>query len=310
MKGTLGTAALVIALASVSSAAAQYPEVARDTGPAQEPSAATAPAESSAALRDRGAAAYEAADWPACADLYSAAAERPGRGRDGSLYKAACCAALAGRTEAAIDLLVAAAAAGWRDAAHLAADTDLDSLRGHPRWPEAVAAVEAAERQFVARVHPELHRMFTEDQADRRSQPIDWSAVTPRDEARRSRAAAILAAGEAKEAEDFFHAGILFQHGSEPADYARAEELARRSVEVDPGFDRGRWLIAAAHDRWLHSRGEPQIYGTQFKKGEDGRWSLDPIDPGAVTDAEREALGVPPLEESRRRAEAMNETAH
>lgn len=264
------------------------------------------PEESPAALRERASAAYDAADWSACADLYAAAAERGARGRDGALYNAACCAALAGQAERAIDLLVTAAEAGWTDSAHLAADTDLDPLRDHPRWPEAVAAVEAAERAFAARVHPELHRMFTEDQADRRSQPIDWSVVTPRDEARRRRAAEILAAGEAKEAEDFFHAAILFQHGSETADYARAEELARKAVEVDPGFDRGRWLIAAAHDRWLHSQGKPQIYGTQFKKGEDGRWSLDPIDPHAVTDAEREALGVPPLAEARRRAEAMN----
>lgn len=273
---------------------------------AAAPNAAAPPDESAAALRERASAAYDAADWAACADLYAAAAERGARGRGGAFYDAACCAALAGQADRAIDLLAAAAGAGWTDAAHLAADTDLDPLREHPRWPEAVAAVEAAERAFAARVHPELYRLFTEDQADRRSQPIDWSVVTPRDEARRRRAAEILAAGEAKEADDFFHAAILFQHGSETADYARAEELARKAVEVDPGFDRGRWLIAAAHDRWLHSQGKPQIYGTQFKKGEDGRWSLDPIDPDAVTDAEREALGVPPLAEARRRAEAMN----
>lgn len=185
-------------------------------------------------------------------------------------------------------------------------DPDLAALHDHPRWPAAVEAVEAAGRAFAARVNPELLRMFDEDQADRRNQPIDWTVVTPRDEARRRRAAEILDAGGVKEPEDFLHAAFIFQHGEETADYARAEALARRAVELDPEFTRARWMIAAAHDRWLHSRGEPQIYGTQFRKGEDGRWSLDPIDPDAVTDAEREAYGVPPLAESRVRAERMN----
>lgn len=296
MRPPLATVLLALALVQAVPAAAQ--------GTGDDPKAE----DGSPALRAR--AAYDDAEWSACADLYVAAAERSGRGRQTALYNAACCAALGGQTDRALDLLIAAAGAGWRGGLHAADDPDLDSLHDDPRWPEALAAIDEAERGFAERVHPELYRMFTEDQADRQSQPIDWSVVTPRDEQRRSRAAAILAAGEAPEADDFFHAAIIFQHGTETADYARAEELARRSVEIDPEFDRGWWLIAAAHDRWLHSQGKPQIYGTQFRKGEDGRWSLDPIDPDAVTDAEREALGVPPLAEARRRAEAMNESAH
>jgi hypothetical protein len=291
---------LVLAFALAAPAAAQEDA---------EPNAAPPAVESPDAVRERAAAAYDAADWATCTNLYDALAKRSGRGRDGAFYNAACCAALAGQTDRALDLLINAARAGWRDVEHVTADPDLDSLHDHPRWSSAVAAVQTAERDFAARVHPELYRMFTEDQADRRAQPSDWSVVTPRDEERRRRAAEILAAGEAEEAEDFFHAAILFQHGSETADYARAEELARKALQVDPRFDRGKWLIAAAHDRWLHSQDKPQIYGTQFKKSEDGRWSLDPIDPDAVTDAERDALGVPPLAEARRRAEAMNETA-
>lgn len=272
--------------------------------------AAEGDAESEAALRARAREAYQDGSWAGCADLYAALAERPDGGPVSALYNAACCAALAGDAERAFDLLARAAEAGYRDAEHLSSDPDLASLRDRPRWPAAVAAVEAAERVFAGRVHGELYRMYREDQADRSRQPIDWKVVSKRDDERRRRAAEILDGGGAKEPEDFFHAAMIFQHGSEPADYARAEALSRKAVEMDPGLGLARWLIAAAHDRWLHSRGEPQIYGTQFRKGTDGRWSLDPIDADAVTDAEREEMGVPPLAEARRRAEAMNRQAH
>jgi hypothetical protein len=51
-------------------------------------------------------------------------------------------------------------------------------------------------------------------------------------------------------------------------------------------------------------QGKPQLYGTQFKKV-DGRWILWEVDP-TITDEERVRWNVPPLEENRKKLEALN----
>jgi hypothetical protein len=102
---------------------------------------------------------------------------------------------------------------------------------------------------------------------------------------------------------------MIFQHGNDPADYARANELARKAVALDPKHASARWLVAATEDRHRQSLGKPQIYGTQFKRHDGGPWTLEPIDETAVTDAERVEMGVPPLSVAKQRAEAMNRRA-
>ena len=52
------------------------------------------------------------------------------------------------------------------------------------------------------------------------------------------------------------------------------------------------------------SRGEPQLYGTQYKRI-DGKWWLWPVD-FHVTDAERAEWCVEPLASSRQRLVRMN----
>ena len=52
-------------------------------------------------------------------------------------------------------------------------------------------------------------------------------------------------------------------------------------------------VIAAAWDRALLARGQPQRFGTQFIR-ENGRWSLGRVDP-RVNDYQRALYGVPPL---------------
>jgi hypothetical protein len=163
--------------------------------------------------------------------------------------------------------------------------------------------------RYERTVNAELHRMYLEDQAARRLpyDQIDWKVVSARDAEHRKRVDEMIAAGELTAADDYYHAAMIFQHGSHPADYARANELAREAVRRDPTHARARWLVAATHDRHLKSQGKPQIYGTQFSRIKpDGLWTLEPIDEDAVTDAQRVEMGVPPLAESRRRADAMN----
>jgi hypothetical protein len=148
--------------------------------------------------------------------------------------------------------------------------------------------------------------MYQEDQGDRSADDkINWEVVSKRDEQRRQRVKEMLAAGEVKSKDDYFHAAMIFQHGSNPADYETAHKLALKAAELDPNFTTAKWLSAASKDRYLWSIGKPQIYGTQYKMVDD-KWTLDPIDTTAVTDEERAKMGVPPLAEARKRADEMN----
>lgn len=61
-----------------------------------------------------------------------------------TLYNAACSAALAGKSDAALDLLSRSVAAGFANPAQIGADPDLKSLAGSPRLAEIVATAEAA----------------------------------------------------------------------------------------------------------------------------------------------------------------------
>ncbi|QQG43670.1 MAG: hypothetical protein HYW45_01475 [Candidatus Daviesbacteria bacterium] len=102
--------------------------------------------------------------------------------------------------------------------------------------------------------------------------------------------------GELKEATDYYHAAMVFQHGQLPEDFKLANELAIKAMELDPDDREIKWLYAASLDRYLLETGQPQKYGTQFQE-----WKLrQPIDPN-ITDEERAKYGVPPLAEAEKR---------
>jgi hypothetical protein len=67
------------------------------------------------------------------------AAVAAGANAGNTYYNLACALALAGKRDDALATLEQAVARGWTDAAHMAADTDLVSLRGEPRF-KALAA--------------------------------------------------------------------------------------------------------------------------------------------------------------------------
>ena len=148
----------------------------------------------------------------------------------------------------------------------------------------------------------ELRALFEADQADRLREDFPDDLIQ-RDLARRQRVRELLAIGAAETADDLFHAAMVFQHGDRLDDWWQAHELALRAAES--GHPQGRWLAAAAYDRWLMGQGRPQKYGTQYQ-AIAGRWGLYEVDP-ATTDEERALWDVPPLAEARRRAEAMAE---
>ena len=108
------------------------------------------------ALGDSAGAAYQSGRYAAAGALFAAAAEGAlAADRPSALYNAACSFALAGQPEAATDALAAAVAAGWSDAAHMQADTDLAALRARPEWADLVdrtAANAASAARPAARI--------------------------------------------------------------------------------------------------------------------------------------------------------------
>jgi hypothetical protein len=152
-------------------------------------------------------------------------------------------------------------------------------------------------------MHEELARICEQDQADRKGElPLN---LGDRDRARRQRVTELIAEGVLQTPEDYFHAALVFQHGEKLEDYWQAHELAKKAEEQ--GHPTGRWLAAAAYDRWLMNQGKPQKYGTQYTAHGDGPYRLWDVDP-TTTDEERAAWNVPPLAEALRRAEVLTRT--
>ena len=134
---------------------------------------------------------------------------------------------------------------------------------------------------------------------------IDWAKVTAEDAVRRNQVLELIKQGSVRSAEDYCRAALIFQHGDTVDEIRLAYSLATTSRALDPTEKRCKWLSAAAWDRILLRLNKPQWYGTQFTRSQAGKWELYPVDETAVTDGERAELGVPPLAESRARAQSL-----
>lgn len=154
--------------------------------------------------------------------------------------------------------------------------------------------------------NPQLARLYEQDQTDGEGRTVLGPEVDRRDAERRRQARALLDSARVRTPADYYHAAMVFQHGSDSTDFRMAHEMAVRAVEL--GSDRARWLVAASLDRWLLSTGQPQHYGTQYAEV-DGRTYLQPIDSTAVTDEERVRARVETLDGIRARLARVNGTA-
>ena len=157
-------------------------------------------------------------------------------------------------------------------------------------------------------MHKELQTLFEQDQADRAGfahfDQEQHQRMLQRGGTRRERVTALLASSPLLDAEDYFHAAMIFQHGETLEHFLRAHELAHKGIKL--GHSGCLRLMAAAYDRWLMARGYPQKYGTQYII-EHGHWALFAVDP-STTDEQRAQWNVPPLEQCFQRAEEMNQT--
>ena len=150
----------------------------------------------------------------------------------------------------------------------------------------------------------ELIELYKNDQLDRQTDTIDWSIVSKNDSLREIRIYQLLDSSKVRTSKDYHNAAMIFQHGRDSIAYGMAVKLMRKSIELDSTANK--WLLAAAIDRNLLSRGKSQIYGTQYyrKKGEP--WELRDIDTTQISDAERIEYGVETLAEQKESVKRMN----
>ncbi|HEX8538991.1 MAG TPA: hypothetical protein VF664_16090 [Cystobacter sp.] len=108
-------------------------------------SAPNAPGASSATeLNQQARQAYNALDFPACAEQFRQAAESsPDDSRAEPFYRAAGCAALAGEHARALELLERSVQSGYAHLDHLRFNPELSSLHALPGWQKVLAGTEA-----------------------------------------------------------------------------------------------------------------------------------------------------------------------
>lgn len=151
----------------------------------------------------------------------------------------------------------------------------------------------------------ELIQIYKADQEDRQKHPIDWDIVSKRDSIRELRVYQLLESNKVKTSRDYQNAAMIFQHGGDSIAYGMAVKLMRKSIELDSTVNK--WLLAAAIDRYLLSKNEPQIYGTQYlKNGENEPWRLGKIDTTKISDKERIEYGVETIAQQRETVLQMN----
>lgn len=171
----------------------------------------------------------------------------------------------------------------------------LNACKGEPKTEQ---------KAIVHTDNEELKEIYKQDQAARKTANIDWKIVSVNDSLRRVRVYELLDAGKVNTSLDYHNAAMVFQHGRDSIDYGMAVQLMQKSVDLDTTTDK--WLLAAATDRYLLSKNEPQIYGTQYVRQQGEPWRLSDIDTTKITDAQRLEYGVQTLAQQRERVKKMN----
>ncbi len=98
--------------------------------------------------------------------------------------------------------------------------------------------------------------------------------------------------------EDGAHAAWLLVQHAEPTFMAQCLPLMEHAVSRKEASAKD---YAYLVDRVRMNQGKPQIYGTQFTSGADGKLALYPIADAAHVDERRRAIGLPSMAEYERK---------
>ncbi|HQX91325.1 MAG TPA: hypothetical protein PL007_06380 [Thermomonas sp.] len=146
-----------------------------------------------------------------------------------------------------------------------------------------------------------LTSLYDADQAERaalmklpaRDQQTAGAKVWAQDAIRVKKTKGLLSRGEINSPEDYWHAAFIMQHGESIDDIRLAFSLGVIAATLAPDKAKYKWIAAAAWDRILTMKKQPQWYGTQYiRDPKTGKAIQAPVAEGVVTDAERTALGI------------------
>lgn len=159
---------------------------------------------------------------------------------------------------------------------------------------------------FAQQDNIELQEMYNADQSSRKLEKIDWSILNKEDEERRKIVFEMIEKGEIVTAKDYYNSAMIFQHGNDTIASSMAVKHMKKAIELDSTIDK--WLLAAAIDRDLMRKDEPQIFGTQFIKNNEtnGKFIRYKIDTTKVSDEERIKYNVETLEEQKIKEQLLN----
>lgn len=148
-----------------------------------------------------------------------------------------------------------------------------------------------------------INKLFLADQKDRKKKNINWDIIGKKDIERLKKLNQIIKNNKNLSPEDYYMIAMLYQHGVKLSDIQKAKYYAYKSMKL--GYEKAKWLYAAATDRFLMYKGKKQKYGTQFKINKKGKWIFYPVNKN-TTDKERFRYNVLPLKESKRLAVKLN----
>ncbi len=127
---------------------------------------------------------------------------------------------------------------------------------------------------------------------------LNWKLIRARDVERHAAVRKLLSSGKLKTGKDFYYAALIFQHSVTPDDLVVAHTLA--VTAATKGESGGKWLAAATMDRYLWRIKQPQVFGTQFQKEANGRWTMSPYSQEILSDAMRALWCVVPTTQQER----------
>jgi hypothetical protein len=115
------------------------------------------------------------------------------------------------------------------------------------------------------------------------------------DDERRLKVRMMLKSGGLTSPQDYYYSALMMYKGGRAADLEDACILGLKCVELHPVRMDARRMFAAAKDKLLVFKGEPQLFGACVKRDKtNGYWFQTGLD-GRVSDAVRTEWGIVPL---------------
>ena len=152
-----------------------------------------------------------------------------------------------------------------------------------------------------------LYRNARRDMAADRSSASLMTKTRERMERRYDKIMDLFDQGQLKSQQDLLYSAALLVTSDQPNHLDRAFLLSNEAAAI--GEKRALPVSAEAEDKLLLLQGLPQRYGTQYAyEPSRGRWRLYSVNP-ATTDAERAAVGIPPLADLQARVDELDEQA-